>query len=518
MRSALSGLRSSLLRYALPLALVALVFAIKSVIVPSLGYSTPTLLVIVPTMLAASYGGLGPGLVAAVLSAAVAEYFVPGRSLVRGFLFAAESITAAWVVASIRASRLRARASARHIQAIYDMSTALAAATTTSEVGRIILHEGVTAFEGNMAAVYLVSEPGGPLRIATHTGLEKLFSTMGRDVEEIPFDGDLPPAVVARTRRLVSSGNEEEFKTMFPSDYLARGIPPVLVCAPMLAGDRLIGVLAVGFSKPHRFSAEDRGWANALAQDCGLAIERTLLFENQRRARIETQVASRAKDDFLAAVSRALRAPLTTITMGAHVLRTRSTGRTRCTQGLDLIAKGVKVESRLVDGLIDLSRMTAHELHFERRPVDLARLVRSRTDELREVATRKGLELTRGPHPKANVLGDEPRLKQVVGELVGNAIEFTPRGGHVRVQMEADERRALVRVQDDGEGIAPDALPHVFEPFRGVEDSSDRPQLGIGLSIARYVANEHGGAVRIDSAGKGRGTTATLELPLASSK
>jgi signal transduction histidine kinase len=517
MRSALPALRSLLLRYALPLALVALVFAIKSVIVPSLGYSTPTLLVIVPTMLAAWYGGLGPGLIAAVLSAAVAEYFVPGRSLVRGFLFAGESVTAAGLIASIRASRLRARTSARRIQAIYDMSTALAAATTTSEVGRVILHEGVTAFEGTMAAVYLASEPGGPLRIASHTGLETLLSTLGRDVEEIPFESDLPPAVVARARKLVSSASEEEFKTMFPSDYLARGMPSVFVGAPMIAGDRLIGVLAVGFSKPHRLSAEDRRWANALAQDCALAIERALLFENQRRARIETQIASRAKDEFLAAVSRALRAPLTTIAMGAQVLRRRRAGRTRCTKGLDLIARGVKVESRLVDGLIDLSRITAHELHFERRPVDLARLVRSRTDELREVATRKGLELTLGRHPEANVFGDEPRLEQVIGELVGNAIQFTPRGGHVRVEMEAAERRALVRVQDDGQGIAPDALPHVFEPFR-VEGSSDQPQLGIGLSIARYVANEHGGAVRVDSAGKGRGTTSTLELPLASTK
>jgi signal transduction histidine kinase len=324
----------------------------------------------------------------------------------------------------------------------------------------------------------------------------------------------MPPARAARKRALIQAGSREEFEAQFPSlrPLVERGLPPVFLAVPMTIGDRLLGVLAMAFSKPRRFTAEDCGWATALAQDCAMAFARTQLFEAERGARVEADAANRAKDEFLGTISRALRAPLTSVLGGARLLRPFRHGDPY-RKGVELIARGVDAERRLVGRLIDLSRMAAHELRMDKKPIDLAYLVSSCAAELRQNAANRGVELAVGPRARARVVGDAIQLRRVICELVGNAIAFTPQGGHVAVELEANESRAVVRVRDDGRGIPPDEIAHVFEPFGRRGAPVERESLRIGLSIAKYVAEEHRGAVHVESPGPGRGTTTTLELP-----
>jgi signal transduction histidine kinase len=398
------------------------------------------------------------------------------------------------------------------------MSAELGTATTPSEAGEAILREGTQLFGTDAAAVYLFSEPRGPLNLVAHSERDPRWVGTFPQVQQVPLDSDLPLALAARSRQIVSASSPEEAQARFPSlrGMAERGVPLTFVDAPMVVGDRLVGVLVVAFTKPRRFSEEELGWTSTLAQDCAMALDRTLLFETEQRARIEAQRANRAKDDFLTSVSEALRAPLTSIRAGVQLLGGRTGSRARCAEGLDMISGGLRAESRLVDGLIDLSHIVARELRMERKPVDLARLVRSCMDELRARARDKGVDLAARSRARATVLGDRDRLRQVICQLVTNAIRFTPRGGHVLVEMETGDRRAIVRVKDDGKGISPGELPHVFEAFRDPERATmDHDGLGISLAIAKYVADEHDGALRIESPGEGRGATGTLELPLA---
>jgi signal transduction histidine kinase len=482
------------------------------------------LLVIVPTLVATWYGGLGPGLVSAALSTAAVEYFVserPGLTMaLRVMMFGSESVIAALLMSSVRSSRLRAQASAQRGRAIYEMSAALGAATSTCNVVDVILHQGLAGFDAIAAAVFLTSDSRGPLRLVGHKASTPRVAELMQSYKTLPADSDFPAAVAARERKVIHSSDRRESDSKFPSlrELVAQGFPAAFLFAPMLVGDRLAGVLGVSFAGTRPFDAEYLGWADTLARDCGMALERTVLLAEETRTRIEAQRASRAKDEFLATVSRALRAPLVAITEGARALRAGRGGqgdRERFGEALDRMGCGVQAESRVVDGLLALSQIAAHELRVDRRPVDLVRLVRSCTNALEEKAASSGVHLNTQLQGKATVTGDAGRLEEVVSQLITNALRFTRRGGHVSVETDAGENRAFVRVRDDGEGIAPEVLPHVFEPFYRTERRSSRAGLGIGLAIAKYVAGEHGGALRLDSAGTGHGTTSTLELPLA---
>jgi signal transduction histidine kinase len=509
-----------LLGYAAAVLLVVVAYCVESVLSPALRADVPTLLVVVPTIVAAWYGGLGPGLVAAALSAVAIEYHIADptqvRAVLRGSLFASESVIVALLMAEVRASSLHAQSAARRVKAMYDMSAALAAATSTYGAAEVIVNDGLSVLEGTAAAVFLTSGGGESLQLLAHNAHDPRVAELMRRFATVPFDSELPAATAARERKVIHSGDRKECERKFPSlhDLVASGLPPTFLCAPMLVGDRLAGVLTMSFAEARRFDHDELNWAGALGRDCGMAIERTILFENERRTRIEAQTASRAKDEFLATVSHALQAPLSTITEGARELGEDRRNRTRRSEALDRMASGVQAESRIVDGLLALSHIAAQELRVERRPLDLVRVVRSCTDALRQRAATGGVELKARLRGRVNVIGDVDQLGQVVGQLIGNALQFTRRGGHVNVDVEAVDHRARLRVSDDGQGIAPDVLPHVFEPFRRAERRADGGGLGIGLAIAQYVAHQHGGAIKIDSAGDGRGTTSTLELPL----
>jgi two-component system CheB/CheR fusion protein len=246
--------------------------------------------------------------------------------------------------------------------------------------------------------------------------------------------------------------------------------------------------------------------------------ERRLLEASEKQARIEAEQANRAKDLFLATLSHELRTPLSTILMSAEVLQKSVTHDPRIVRASTAIARAVGNQARLIDDLLDISRIVSGKLMLDLQAVDLATVVRSAVDVAQISAEAKGIGLEldiRGS--VGSVHGDPVRLQQVVANLLNNSIKFTPKGGKITVSVEAIERKGRITVSDNGLGLRAEIIPHLFDRFVQAESSMTRAHggLGLGLAIVRHIVNVHGGEVRAESPGEGKGATFTVTLPLA---
>jgi PAS domain S-box-containing protein len=247
----------------------------------------------------------------------------------------------------------------------------------------------------------------------------------------------------------------------------------------------------------------------------GLDITERKRSEAEReRARAEAEAASRSKDEFFAMLGHELRNPLGAITTALHVIDACGPGDPRSTQAREIIARQMRQLVRLVDDLLDVTRLATGKITLGRRPVDLAAVAR------RMVTTLAAATATRRLHCEAPapvwIEADEIRLEQVLSNLLGNAVKFTPAGGRVTVEVSARDGQAVLRVEDTGAGIAADLLPRIFDLFVQGQAGLQRPAtgLGIGLTLVRRLVDLHGGHIEAASEGPGRGSVFTVRFPL----
>jgi signal transduction histidine kinase/ActR/RegA family two-component response regulator len=233
------------------------------------------------------------------------------------------------------------------------------------------------------------------------------------------------------------------------------------------------------------------------------------------KARMASEEANRVKDDFIATVSHELRTPLTAILGWSQVL-IGSADPDLLKEGLDTIRGCALAQKRLIEDLLDVSRIMSGKMRLSMQTIDLAHVARAGVDTVRPAAEAKGVHLTVEAEDPLRIAGDPDRLQQVIWNLVSNAVKFTRRGGSITVRVERKESQAVISVSDSGEGIEPDFLPHIFEPFRQADASKARVHkgLGLGLSIVKNLVEAHGGRVTVSSDGKGHGTTFRVSLPI----
>jgi PAS domain S-box-containing protein len=254
--------------------------------------------------------------------------------------------------------------------------------------------------------------------------------------------------------------------------------------------------------------------------------ERTALLERERTARekaevarLEAEDANRTKDEFLATLSHELRTPLNSIIGWSHLLRDNRLGPDERTQGLDAIARNAKTQAQLVEDLLDMSRIISGKLRLDLHPLQPGSTLQNAIDAIRPAAEAKQLEVITDIKPDCGpISADAVRLQQIVWNLLNNAVKFTPHGGRIELAAQCMGRWLQIRVSDNGVGIAPQFLPHIFDRFRQADSSSTRAHggLGLGLSIVRHLVERHGGNVRAESDGDGQGSTFIVELPLMS--
>jgi PAS domain S-box-containing protein len=249
------------------------------------------------------------------------------------------------------------------------------------------------------------------------------------------------------------------------------------------------------------------------------AERREQLLVAERGARDEAERASRMKDEFLATLSHELRTPLNAILGWAQILRQGGGVQDArdLSDGLAVIERNARAQTQIIEDLLDMSRIVSGKVRLDVRRLDPAEVVRGAVETVRPAAEAKGVRVQAVLDPSAGpVSGDPGRLQQVFWNLLNNAVKFTPRGGRVQVVLGRVNSHVEVSVADSGEGIAPEFLPYVFDRFRQADASTTRRHggLGLGLAIVRQLVELHGGGVRAESAGLGRGATFILTLPL----
>ena len=246
--------------------------------------------------------------------------------------------------------------------------------------------------------------------------------------------------------------------------------------------------------------------------------ERQYLLDAERAARAEAERASLMKDEFLATLSHELRTPLTAILGWAQILSLGDYSTDDLSEGLETIARNARAQTRLIDDLLDMNRIVSGKVRLDVQTTDLTPVIDAAVDAVRPSADAKGIRLRKILDPLAGpVTGDPMRLQQIVWNLLSNAVKFTPKGGKVDVILERVNSHVEITVNDSGEGISAEFLPHVFERFRQSDSSLTRRHsgLGLGLAIVKQLTELHGGSVAAKSGGLGQGSTFIVRLPLS---
>jgi len=437
-------------------------------------------------------GGLGPGLLAAGAGALAAEYLVMGGLHAVGTypeLLAqlAVFIAVAAVVTSVRRSRIRASAAKRN-RLLWELQERVKELT--------LLH---------LATNLLQKE---------ETDRETLLREF---VNLLPAAWQFPDILQARITVVSLVVTTPRFRItpwLQHAEFPVRGAPP--------------GVLEVAYVEAPpvetgaAFLPEERRLMDSLASLLGAYFERAhriderLELTRAQVSRNEAEAANRAKDAFLATVSHELRRPLTAMLGWTRMLREGSA--VDSARGLEVIERSANIQLRLIEELMDLSRTATGQLGVSFAPVNLTAILRNAADTAKPAASDRHVAIIAALAAEdILVRGDGIRLQQIFGNLVGNAIKFTPGGGRVTITLERTGDEARISVADTGIGIDRALLPHIFERFWQADPSTPpaREGLGLGLSIVRRLVELHGGTIEAHSAGKGSGTRMTVKLPLA---
>jgi signal transduction histidine kinase len=278
-----------------------------------------------------------------------------------------------------------------------------------------------------------------------------------------------------------------------------------------------LGALLVGINSRLRLDDAYVDFLRLVAAQLAGAVSALELVNSERAARQEAERATRAKDDFLATLSHELRSPLNAIAGWAQILKMDPSNEQRVRVAVEVIERNAEHQVRLISDLLDLSRITSGKIRVAVRAVELAAEVDAVVESVRPQADAKSVRIEVAADRTARVSGDPERIRQMLLNLVVNAVQFTTEGGRVEISVARAVPLVRVVVSDDGEGISPDVLPYVFERFRQADSSTTRRHggLGLGLALVKQLAELHGGSVRAESAGLGRGATLTLELPMA---
>lgn len=328
---------------------------------------------------------------------------------------------------------------------------------------------------------------------------------------------------------------DPRYGLMAPHFGLPKEHPPVrsYLAVPVISRDgATIGGLFFGHPEPGVFNERAERVILGIAAQAAVAIDNSRLYENAKRAaeereelleaeraaRTEAERISVLKDQFLATLSHELRTPLSAILGWAQLLGAKPPSEEDLAQGLETIQRNARIQTQLIEDLLDMSRIISGKVRLDVQWTDLAHVVDAAVEAVRPSVEAKEIHLCKilDPHASA-VSGDPTRLQQVVWNLLSNAVKFTPQGGRIDVLLERINSHLEITVHDNGAGIKPEFLPLVFERFRQGDASTTRKfgGLGLGLSIVKNLVELHGGTIRAKSGGEGQGSTFIVALPLA---
>ncbi|PSM49428.1 histidine kinase [Chroococcidiopsis sp. CCALA 051] len=499
------------------------------------------------------YGGIGPGLLATVLAAVLCNHFfvpplyssLPGRDGIVGLIqFGLVAGFISFLNSRLRSTQHRAERNAREAEQNYEFLRQSQENLRRSEERYRILVEGVTEY-----AIFML-DPNG-IFASWNVGSERMLGYSEAEILGQPFARIFTSEAIQQglhaqvLQMAIAEGFSRENRWHIRKD----GTYIWTHCIITVLRDEK-GNLR-GFAKIMQDITQRK-----LAEE-----EREELLVREQAARAEAEAANRAKDDFLAVVSHELRTPMTAIVGWAGMLRSGMLDDNRAALAVETIERNANLQMQLIEDLLDISRIVRGDISLNFARVDLARVITAAIEVVQPAANEKAIDLEfvresgigrgarlcarteeSGESDRSHIIwGDSERLQQVVWNLLSNAIKFTPEGGRVEVRLEKVKSQKLnvknlaqdqlpttnyqlpitnfaqIQVIDTGIGIDRDFLPNVFDRFRQADSTSARSNkgLGLGLAIARHLVELHNGTIRVDSSGRGQGTTFTIELPVS---
>jgi len=407
---------------------------------------------------------------------------------------------------------------------LQSVTVALSESLTPEQVTEVIVEQSMAVLKATAALVVLVTEDRTELEIVKSVGYE---TDLVESWRRFSINMDVPLAGAIRTGEPVWVEALLERIARYPhlAEVYSRYDFQSWIALPLVVEGRSVGGMLLSFREFKHLSQDDREFILALSRQCAQAISRAQLYAAERSARAEAEQANRVKDEFLAVLSHELRSPLNPILGWTRILRTQQLQPEKVDQALATVERNAKLQAQLIEDLLDISRMLRGKLSLNIASVDLASAIQSAIETVQLAAEAKAIDLRlticddnldNTPDSKFVILGDANRLQQVLWNLLSNAIKFTPNHGKVMVRLEEVDHHIQIQVVDNGMGINPDFLPHVFEYFRQADSSTTRRfgGLGLGLAIAHQIIELHGGTIQAESSGEGLGATFTVLIPI----
>ncbi|MBE9049206.1 GAF domain-containing protein [Nostocales cyanobacterium LEGE 11386] len=413
-------------------------------------------------------------------------------------------------------SQQAAEQSAERITRLQSVTAAFSESLTPLQVADVIADQGIAALGANFALVALVNDTGTELEVVRIVGSEP---DQMNGWQRFSLNAPVPLAEAVRTGQPIWAESSQKRAIRYPhlTEQYEQHRFGAWISIPLMVEGRAVGGMSFGFIEPQQLDEEQQGFILSLAQQCAQAITRSRLYEAERTARSAAEAANRVKDEFLAVLSHELRSPLNPILGWSRLLQSNKLDKAKTAQALATIERNAKLQSELIEDLLDVSRILQGKLNLNVSPVNLVAIIQAAIETVRLAAEAKSIEIaTSFASQVKHVSGDSTRLQQVIWNLLANAVKFTPAGGKVEVRLEQVNNQAQITVSDNGKGFPLEFLPYIFDYFRQADSTTTRKfgGLGLGLAIVRHLVELHGGTVEADSPGEGLGATFTVSLPL----
>jgi signal transduction histidine kinase len=499
-------------------------------------WPTPSFMFFIPAVaISAWFAGLGPGILATAMSLVLirVNLFGPGwigpgprNGLLSVLSFLVVAATVVVTMEALRRSRALADSHAANLERLnheneriarlatnlLDVSTALSEAQSVGEVAEVVLGKGLIIVEA--ARGVLISVDGDRLKMLGSRGmtpsLDALLSTLTPDT-------DIPLIHAIREGRMISSESAEEFRQKYAGVYPAfeeLADMQTYLATPLIHAGETVGSLALHFREAGAVGASDRAFTLLLAQTAAAALHRARSYDAEREKRRNAEVLARAREDVLGVVAHDLRNPLNLIQMTAELLLDEELPRPKKDEMLGIAIRATKEMNRLIEDLLDTVRLQSGRLSLAVEDVSVDEIIRRADQTFRPVAERRRVHFETAGQDGATVRADPTRVSQIVGNLLGNAIKFTPEQGSVKLLATPQEREILFQVTDDGPGIPADNVSHIFDNFWQAR-KNDRRGVGLGLAIAKTLVEAQGGKIWVESK-VDHGSTFSFSLPAVS--
>jgi signal transduction histidine kinase len=496
---------------------------------------TPTFLFFIPAVvLAAWYGGLGPSVIATALSLMLIEFMLPVRSFrmtpglhaldIVAFLVTGAAVSL--MMEALRRARRLAESHATELERVngeltglasrgtklLEVITALSQARSVGEVAEVVLGKGLALLEASRGILVYTDGAG-----ANVLGLHGMGPAFEARVNDRGRDADLAVTETIRTGKEIWIGSAAEYRERYPwaSDQIGPDDDLHALCAiPLIHAGQTIGGLAMGFSHSEAFGVADRAFTLLMGQATAAALHRAWSYDAERHMRRDAELLARAREEALAIVAHDLRNPLSLINTTTQLLLDEVLPPARQKAMLGVATRAAKQMNRLISDLLDTVRLQAGRLSLDVEVLDVDEILHQTEETFQPIAQEKHVRLdVVPPDGHQSVRADPLRVSQIVGNLLGNALKFTPADGQVTLCTTARDGSIVFQVRDSGPGIPPEHLEHLFDKFWQARPTDHRGA-GLGLAIARGLVEAHGGRMWVEST-VGSGSTFAFSIPTA---